>query len=45
METNKPFMLSLTQYNTKISVEKDKSDLSIEEVIEMFKTLLLGGRV
>lgn len=43
METKEPFIVSLTHYNTKISVEKDKSDLKLSEVVEIFKTLLLGA--
>jgi len=39
---NKPTIITAQQYGTKISVEVDHSDLSLDEVMDAFQTLIIG---
>ena len=39
---NKPFKISVEHWDEKISVEKDHSDITFEEYIEMLRTLSRG---
>lgn len=39
---NKPTKFTAENYGTKISVEVDRSDLDIDEVMDAFQTLLIG---
>ena len=38
----KPTIITAQQYGTKISVEVDHSDLSLDEVMDAFQTLIIG---
>ena len=39
---DKPTIITAQQYGTKISVEVDHSDLSLDEVMDAFQTLIIG---
>ena len=39
---NKPTIITAQQYGTKISVEVDHSDLTLDEVMDAFQTLIIG---
>jgi len=39
---NKPSIFTAQQYGTKISVEVDKSDMDLDEVMDAFQTLIIG---
>jgi hypothetical protein len=39
---NKPTIITSQQYGTKISVEVDHSDLTLDEVMDAFQTLIIG---
>lgn len=39
---NKPFKISVQHWDEKITVERDYSDITFEEYIEMLRTLSLG---
>ena len=39
---NKPAKFTAETYGTKISVEVDHSDLSLDEVMDVFQTLIIG---
>jgi len=38
-----PFRITIEFYNTKVSIEKDHSDLGIDEVVEMIEQALLAA--
>ena len=39
---NKPSIFTAQQYGTKVSVEVDKSDMDLDEVMDAFQTLIIG---
>jgi hypothetical protein len=39
---NKPTIITAQQYGTKVSVELDHSDTDLDELIDAFKTLIVG---
>jgi hypothetical protein len=39
---NKPSIFTAQQYGTKVSVEVDHSDMDLDEVMDVFQTLLIG---
>lgn len=39
---NKPCTLTIENYDTKIVIQKDHSDVDIFEIFEMFKTACIG---
>ena len=39
---NTPFMISVQHWDEKITVEKDHSDITFEEYIELLRTLSRG---
>ena len=39
---NKPFKITVEHWDEKITVEKDHSDISFDEYIEMLRTLSRG---
>lgn len=40
--TNKPFKLTVKQWDTKTSIEKDYSDVNINELHEMWVSMLIA---
>lgn len=38
-----PFRITIEHYNTKVSIEKDHSDLDISEVVEMIEQALIAA--
>lgn len=42
-EMGQPFELTLKHYNTTILIKKDRSDLNLNEVMEMVEQLLLAA--
>jgi hypothetical protein len=43
MDFKKPFKLTLEHYGTSISVEVDHSDVDLEEVMRLFRSLLIAA--
>jgi hypothetical protein len=43
MDFNKPFKLTLEHYGTSITVEVDHSDVDLEEVMRLFRSLLIAA--
>jgi hypothetical protein len=43
MDFKKPFKLTLEHYGTSISVEVDHSDVDLEEVVRLFRSLLIAA--
>ena len=41
-DMNKPSKFTAEQYGTKVSVEVDHSDMDLDEVMDVFQTLLIG---
>ena len=39
---NKPFKISVEHWDEKIKVEKDRSDITFDEFVEMLRTLSRG---
>lgn len=39
---NKPFKITVKHWDEKISIEKDHSDITFEEYVEMLRTLSRG---
>jgi len=39
---NKPFKISVEHWDEKITVEKDRSDITFDEFVEMLRTLSRG---
>ena len=42
-EFNKPFIVTLQHYDIKVSVERNRSNLTLHEVVDMLKSLLLAA--
>jgi hypothetical protein len=42
-EFSKPFIVTLQRYDIKVSVEKNRSNLTLPQVVEMLKSLLLAA--
>ena len=40
---NKPFIITIEHYDTKVSVQKNYSDVNINELTEMFMTICLAA--
>ena len=40
---NKPFIITIEQYDTKVSVQKNHSDVNINELTEMLMTICIAA--